>query len=386
MVWWLMLACGGPLALNFEAVPHDSTLSRVSDFAFFPDGSRDLMVVDIDGGFAWMRLTDNSAETVLEGTIPDVYAEGVAGLVGLEFDPDFSTNRFFYVGMTDLPTEGLLRRYTLVDDDVEATLASGVEILRVGDEQSRLPHNISSFDFDESGDMWLFIGDKGVPEAAADPQDLRGKLVRITPSREPGVGGYTVPDNGPPIADGANPAILAQGFRSPWRGIRHNDRWYVSDVGADLGEEINLVDLNGGRNFGWPAAEGPCRRDCSGLVDPFVVYSHVPADRFILEDPQASTSERRAAYAAWVHQSGTPDPYQGKWNNVLLFGDVYAGFLRGIRLGFLGGRSWHVGHLEGATAWDQGPDGYVYAFTIEGLPLDEVSQPSGFYRAVLAER
>ena len=62
----------------------------------------------------------------------------------------------------------------------------------------------------------------------------------------------------PPWADGADPALLAMGFRSPWKGLYHNGRWYVGDVGDGSWEEINVLVEGANQNFGWPEVEGPC--------------------------------------------------------------------------------------------------------------------------------
>ncbi len=395
MVAFGLVACSGGepyegngLALAFEEIEQPADLALVSDLEFLP-GSNDFLMVDVRGGFAHMRLVpdEDRAEVVMQGAIPDVAVGGVAGLVGVAVDPDFDANRFFYVGMTDTPHTNVVRRYTLVDGDVEATLASGVDIFGLGvPGVSGWPHNVSAFGFDGSGAMWLFSGDKTDSEAAQDPADWRGTLLRILPSREEGVGGYTVPDNGPPIAEGADPAVIATGIRSPWRAQYHDGAWYFGDVGNNLVEEINVVpaDPAEGRNFGWPEAEGPCRSGCRDFRDPWVTYSHGSDDPFVVDDFDASTRVSRSIYVGWIRQPASPDPYDGLWDDVLVFGDMYVGFVRAIELDRAGDESFHAGHLDLATAWGQAQDGYVYAATLGELPLGQAQAPSRLVRAVLA--
>ena len=92
----------------------------------------------------------------------------------------------------------------------------------------------------------------------------------------------------------------------------------------------------------------------------------------------------RSVYVGWVYQPNELDRYAGRFDGVVTFGDTYLGFVRGKRIG---GKapSWHVGHLEWASAWAQGHDGYVYVTTLGQWPppRDGAADPSKLHRAVL---
>jgi len=77
------------------------------------------------------------------------------------------------------------------------------------------------------------------------------------------------------------------GLRNPWRfDVDNQDRLWISDVGQNCWEEVNLVTWNSSSNFGWPLREGlneyqnlnSCETSnnsaSSDFVDPVHQYSH----------------------------------------------------------------------------------------------------------------
>src|SRR5690606_29774332 len=142
-------------------------------------------------------------------------------------------------------------------------LSSEVTILDIDAPGAPRWHNIMSMGFEEDGVMWIMLGDKGLYNPAQDPGDMLGSLVRILPSKQEGIGGYTTPPDAPLYSTTADPAVYAIGLRSPWRGIYHEGRWFFGDVGGDDFEEINIIDRPG-VNLGWPRFEGPCEIDVFG--------------------------------------------------------------------------------------------------------------------------
>jgi hypothetical protein len=90
-----------------------------------------------------------------------------------------------------------------------------------------------------------------------------------------------------------------------------------------------------------------------------------------------------------VYQPREDDPYDGRWDDVLVWGDAFVGFMRAAPLDG-GGESWHLGHASFPSAWAQGPDGYVYMMALSEEPSgenpEEVSGlPSPLHRALLAD-
>lgn len=394
------------LALDFAPVPFPTTLPYITDLAFVPGASGEFLVTDLYGGVELAKLSGDAAEVLFDVKIPDVYAEYDAGLLSLAVDPDFAANAFFYVGLTLAKNHVVVRRYTLDRTDAAATLASGVVILELQVATSPRWHNITSMGFEPDGAMWLLVGDKGIalpnapdPKAtvAQDPTSLLGSLVRIIPSRVEGMGGYTPVPGAPLYAPGADPAIFAKGMRSPWQGLYHDGRWFYGEVGLDDIEEVNVVSM-AGQNFGWPVVEGPCALDlhmnapdCSLYVDPWIHFDRSSSSPYVLEDPEAVPTGKRSVYAGWIYRAAPGpsvpnDPYLGLWNDVLVWGDAFVGFMRASKIdGEPDG--WHLGHQPFPSAWDQGPDGYVYMVSLsaEPDPSDPVGNglPSPLHRAVL---
>ncbi len=371
----------GALAVEFEQVPFKTTLSYITDLQFIPGDSGRFVVIDLYGGYELAELSPIGAKVLGHGTIPGVYAEYDAGMLGLAVDPKFDDNHFVYLAMTLARNHVVLRRYTLSEKDEAATLASAVDILEIKVEKSPRWHNISAMGFDENGIMWLFAGDKGISlptedpysSGAQDPATTLGKLLRILPSKKPGVGGFTVPKDVVPYSDDAAPGVVDVGIRSPWKGLYHEGTWYYGDVGLADFEEINHVSASG-QNLGWPVVEGLCKDDihknhpdCSKYVDPWIHYGRSSSHRFVLDDLKANATNKRSIYAGWIYHPQDNDPYEGRWNDVLVFGDAFVGFMRAAKLDDPK-KSWHLGHLDFPSAWGQAPDGYVYVVALSAEP------------------
>lgn len=375
-------APASPLRLVFEEIPHDTGALRITDFVF---AARDRVIaIDKDG---WVHALDFDGERLTRTggfEVPGVWFDSDAGLISLALDPDFATNRYLYLGFTTDRETSVIHRYTWDPTDWPATQASARPILELRARGApRSWHNVGSIGFEPDGVMWALFGDKVLDQFALDPDSILGSLVRIIPDRTPDGAGYTTPPDNP-YADGSgDPAVYAKGFRSPWKGVYHQGRWFVGDIGLDDWEEVNLVEAPG-QSFGWPEAEGVCTADCEGHVDPWVFFGRGSRQPYVREDPDATASRLRSVWVGLVYEPNDNDRYQGRFDDVLLFGDFFVGFVRGRRADGTG-ESWPVGHLVFASAFRQAPDGYVYASAFGTWPVEGPVNPTTFYRAVLAE-
>lgn len=382
----------GALQLRFEELPYDTSLDYITDMAFLPGGSGEFLAIDLYGKVEHGRMESDGAEPLMAGELDDVYVDFDAGQLGLAVDPDFADNQYFYVATNRSKTNVQVRRYTLVPGDFEATQASEVLILDLQSPGSPRWHNISSLGFDEEGVMWLLVGDKGLFEPAQDPSSLLGSLIRIVPSKEEGEGGYLPPEGISMYSPEGDPVVYSIGIRSPWKGRYYDGRWFFGDVGLDDREEINVIDGEG-QNFGWPVVEGLCAEDvlgtspdCTLYRDPLVSYSRSNSEPFVRDDRDAAATNKRSVYVGWIYEPMSDDPYEGRWDDVVVWGDFYVGFVRAALVDDLG-NSWHAGHLQFPTAWGRGPDGYVYVTAYPATPPEnpETITPSPLYRVVLAD-
>jgi glucose/arabinose dehydrogenase len=191
-------------------------------------------------------------------------AQGERGLLGLAFDPLFSSNGFFYVDLINPNGDTEVRRYHVSSNPNVADPTSGTPIITVPQPAGSFNHKAGWIGFGRDGDLYISTGD-GVlfPSSAQDPNSLLGKILRIDvhsvddfpadPTRN-----YHIPfDN--PFAGATNGAdeIFALGLRNPWRSSfdRGLGDFYIADVGQGAYEEVNVGQK--GANYGWPVFEGP---------------------------------------------------------------------------------------------------------------------------------
>jgi len=255
------------------------------------DGVNDLIyVVDKVGTISVFPNRENVALTEvkkildIQGVVRNFHE---AGLLSVAFDPNYSSNGFFYIyyvyGTTDnekdangLYGDTVLERWT-VDNPFNPTTASGkVELLRVP--QPGPDHKGSMMKFHPSeGYLYLSIGDgayghSAITSYAVDPRtnnsaqdttNLRGSFIRIKPLATPVNGKYyEVPADNPFVGmAGFKPEIWSYGHRNPWRWDFDKEAPYTlweTEIGQQGYEEVNLIKK--GKNYGWPVCEGVTNR------------------------------------------------------------------------------------------------------------------------------
>ena len=204
------------------------------------------------------------------------------GLLGLAFDPAYSSSGRFFVNYTDASGASVTARYSVSPTDPnQADPASGVPILRIPHPQYP-NHNGGNLVFGPDGYLYFGMGDGG---SQGDPNGngqnlgvLLGKLLRLDVSGS----AYTIPPDNPFVGQtGARPEIWAYGLRNPWRFSFDSQTGdlYIADVGQDLYEEIDFQPAHdrGGENYGWNFLEGfhPYKGVApQGLTPPVAEYDH----------------------------------------------------------------------------------------------------------------
>ena len=115
--------------------------------------------------------------------------------------------------------------------------------------------------FGPDGCLYVGMGDGGGrndPKRLGQKREtLMGSVFRIDVDRTANGNNYAVPADNPFTGQaGVRPEIYAWGFRNPWRMAfdRRSGHLWLSDVGQDLWEEIDIVQKGG--NFGWSMREG----------------------------------------------------------------------------------------------------------------------------------
>ncbi|HET6379666.1 MAG TPA: PQQ-dependent sugar dehydrogenase [candidate division Zixibacteria bacterium] len=216
------------------------------DVAFTPDGH--LLVTERPGRVRIYASGAAGAPLLRTITIPNVRAEGEAGLMGIAVDVGFAANRFVYVcasrSVGGAWTNQVLRYRVAAD----LSWTDG-RVLLTG-MRANVIHNGCALEMDRFGRLWITMGDANDALLAQNPSSLNGKVLRI--HRD----GSIPSDN--PIMEGASArtAVFSMGHRNP-QGIAFQpgtDRVYTAEHGPDRDDEINRIQAGG--NYGWPCYTG----------------------------------------------------------------------------------------------------------------------------------
>jgi glucose/arabinose dehydrogenase len=245
------------------------------------------------------------------------------GLLGLAFDPDFETNRKFYVNVTAPGGEfgnGItqIRQYTALSETLgdNSTFKTLLSI-----DQPQENHNGGWIGFSpragERHHLYIATGDGG---GANDPngnaqstESLLGKILRI--EVDPVAGTYSNPE--------ANPfdnEIFTIGLRNPFRSSfdRLTGDLFIGDVGQQAREEVNrqlASNPNGGENYGWRMREGTIANPNNQVGGPRPPGNVDP----ILDYPRSTGTTITGGYV----YRGSASPLYGKY----IFGDFGNGRL-----------------------------------------------------------
>jgi glucose/arabinose dehydrogenase len=287
-----LLACVGALLTLPTEPAHSATpketgftdsqvvsgLNRPTDMEFAPDGR---LFITEQAGTVRIAKSDGTLVTFLNISTK-VDSAGERGLLGITFDPAFSTNRYVYLHYTRKatstnPVHNRVVRVTASGD--QAVAGSETLIFKLNNLTTARNHNGGSIDFDKDGKLYIATGDNASGANAQSLNNLKGKILRINKSG-------TIPTDNPfyARASGKNRAIWALGLRNPFKfAIQPDTRTtvepapgtiYINDVGQNAWEEINKGAR--GANYGWPACEGNSAAKCSAppYTAPIYEYGH----------------------------------------------------------------------------------------------------------------
>ena len=304
--------------------PAASTDQYRSQFASFYDRTR-LFIVEQGGLVRIFDVTTNSLLATPFLNISGIISSGgEQGLLGMAFDPQYATNRQFYVFYTNLVGDIVIARYLRHPTDVNLTDPSpGIPLLTVL-HPTFANHNGGMLAFGPEGCLYAGVGDGGSggdPNNNGQNQNTRlGKLLRINPV----TGGPCVNNTFNPFVGGGAPEVWSLGLRNPWRFSfdRQTSDLYIGDVGQGAREEIDVSPApNAGRalNYGWRLMEGLfCfnpSNNCNpgGLTLPLLDYPHL--------------SGACSVIGGYVYRGFVSPSLQGTY----FYADFCAGFVRSFR-------------------------------------------------------
>ena len=368
-----------------------STLTRVDAFpnlAFASpvhitsprDGTNRLAVVERAGT---IRIFANAAATASTNLFLDIRSRvlssgGEEGLLGLAFDPQYSSNGWFYVYYTTGgPKRCVIARFQVSSGDPNAAdAASERRLLEVPWPYSN--HNGGMLLFGPDNMLYATLGDGG---SGGDPfnngQDLAtllGSILRIRPEAD---GSYSIPADNPFVGrgGGVREEIWAYGLRNPWRASfdrSRGDLW-VGDVGQGSREEIDVVTR--GANLGWRIYEGTLsHNNPQGL----------PLSSFTAPVYEYPRSDGVAVIGGYVYRGATLRSLQG----VYLFGDNGSSAVWALtHQNFQSVTVTRVATVSGLSSFGEDEAGELFAVSLGGkiYRFTENSPPPTVFPTFLSE-
>jgi glucose/arabinose dehydrogenase len=270
-----------------ESVVADGLLNATA-IEFAPNG--DLWVLEQGGAVKRFRPGSTTADVVGNLSTLGLSSAGERGVLGIAFDPQYSTNKqvYLYYTATSPATHNRISRFMVNDSDAADYYFAGTNtgvpdagtsgtptqsvVFDLDNLSSATNHNGGAIHFGPDGKLYVAAGENANPANAQSLNNVLGKILRINSDG-------SIPTDNPFVAStsGKQQAIWALGLRNPYTFAFQpgTGRMFINDVGQDTWEEID--DGLAGSNYGWPNTEGNDGTPPTGpgtYRGPLYTYSH----------------------------------------------------------------------------------------------------------------
>ena len=226
--------------------------------AFLPDGR---MLVTERPGRLRIVAKDGTLSEPIEG-VPEVFAHGQGGLLGIALDPNFAANNLVYLAYAEPGEDGTagtaVARGKLSDvslDDVQVIFRQKPKVKGGNHFGGRLV-------FAPDGKLFVTLGERFTFQPAQDLSVDLGKIVRINPDG-------TVPDDNPFVAqEGKLPEIWSYGHRNVQGAAIQpgTGKLWETEFGPLGGDELNIIEP--GKDYGWPVVSWGKNYDGTEIPNP----------------------------------------------------------------------------------------------------------------------
>lgn len=217
------------------------------DIAFLPDGAA--LVTERTTGQV-LRVDPSSRagghEVEVVQTIEGVDPAGEGGLLGIAVSPDYESDGWVFA-YHSTGSDNRIVRFRLGEEP--EPILTGIPHAAI--------HNGGRLAFGPDDYLYATTGDADAPARAQDPDELGGKILRMTVDGEPAPG---------------NPFdthVWAYGLRNA-QGLAwdEEERLWATEFGDRSWDELNMIVAGG--NYGWPTVEG--EGDDDRFTDPAMVW------------------------------------------------------------------------------------------------------------------
>lgn len=266
---------------RFERQILDFNLNEPMELDELP--GRGILFVERRGA---LKLFDFITEQTKTLANLDLFYGNEDGLLGLAVDPNYEKKQWIYLFYSAPGDDPIQRvsRFTLEGDELNL---KSEKILLTIPTIRKCCHSGGALEFGPHGNLFVTLGDNTNPfessgyapideregralwdsqKSAANPNDLRGKILRIKPEDN---GTYSIPEGNlfPVGTEKTKPEIYAMGLRNPFRPSIDSKTGYLywGDVGPDAGKDEpdrgpkGMGEFNQARTagfWGWPYTRG----------------------------------------------------------------------------------------------------------------------------------
>ncbi len=343
-----------------------SGLSTPMAMEFAPDGR--LFVVEKSGA---VKVVGAGGATTTYLTL-SVDQNTERGLLGITFDPEWSTQKYVYIHYS-VPGGGggvganRVSRFTQNASNPNiADLGSEVVLFDLDPLATTAYHNGGALHFVNDSILCVTTGDNRNPTSAQDRTKLLGKILRFNKRPSGTAGMPNIPSDNPfCTTQGVKTcAVWGLGLRNPFTFAVHpvNHRIFINDVGDAGYEEINEATQSG-LNFGWPNSEGPT--SLGGINGPLGGY----VNGFAANGGQYNVGDCAVVGAAFYYPPAGKQQFPSNYLGKYFYGDHCSSYIKTMDpdaaapvpgIPFATAINGHIMDL------DVGPDGALYYLTLEG--------------------